>query len=224
MNNPKTVVICGKGELAIFICQYFLNHKDYKVSHVVADKFEPVSTDQTLIDFCYQNNISVIEDNKVENLPGYENGDFTCDLCFVVFHKRILPLKFINSCKKILNIHLSYLPKYRGVRPVNWALKNGDQSHGVTIHEINEGIDSGPIVNQISFSIYPEFEEVIDTYTRAISYARQLFLDTMPILEKIAPRPQIDSEATIYYEKDNHSLEERMTFTKQASLELLNKA
>nr|WP_284694983.1 formyltransferase family protein [Photobacterium galatheae] len=156
-------------------------------------------------------------------MPGYEADTFQCDLCFVVFHKKILPLKFIHSCKRILNIHLSPLPKYRGVRPVNWALKNGEKHHGVTIHEINEGIDDGPIVNQVSFSIYPEFEEVIETYTRSLHFAKQLFLDTMPRLDKINPRPQIESEATIFYEKDNHKLEERLTFTKEASLQALNR-
>ena len=45
-----------------------------------------------------------------------------------------LKQNFIDSCKNIINLHNSPLPKYRGVRPINWALKNGEHSHGVTIH------------------------------------------------------------------------------------------
>ncbi|WMN19512.1 formyltransferase family protein [Pseudomonas piscis] len=221
MHSPKRVVICGKGELAIFACRYFQDHLDYLLSHVVADPFEPVSSEQTLIDYCHQQQIPVVEDGRFENLPGYAEQAFSCDLCLVIFHKRILPRAFIDCCAKILNLHLSYLPHYRGVRPVNWALKNGERRHGVTLHEINEGIDDGPILSQVAFDIFPEFEEVGDTYQRAMGYARQLLSDSLPLIYRITPVPQDHGQMSIYYERDNLRLEERMTFTKAKSLELL---
>jgi methionyl-tRNA formyltransferase len=109
------------------------------------------------------------------------------------------------------------------VRPVNWALKNGEWMHGATLREISESIDEGPILNQMAFCIYPEFEEVIDTYTRAMGYARQLLMDTLPMIDRIVPVPQEHADMSIYYEKDNHRLEERMIFTKAQSLKLLER-
>lgn len=52
-----------------------------------------------------------------------------------------------------LNIHSSLLPAYRGVHPVSWALVNGAEETGVTIHRIDAGIDTGPIVAQAAISI-----------------------------------------------------------------------
>ena len=53
----------------------------------------------------------------------------------------------------------AYTPLYnttvnvRGVNPVNWALKNNETSHGVTLHHISEGVDSGDIIDQEFFNI-----------------------------------------------------------------------
>ncbi|MDT0675954.1 formyltransferase family protein [Autumnicola musiva] len=46
---------------------------------------------------------------------------------------------------KVLNIHLSALPKYRGRHPLHWALINGEDKIGITIHEMTPGFDEGPI-------------------------------------------------------------------------------
>jgi methionyl-tRNA formyltransferase len=47
-----------------------------------------------------------------------------------------------------INIHPSLLPRYRGPAPVLWAIRNGDAEIGVTIHRIDEGVDTGPILAQ----------------------------------------------------------------------------
>jgi methionyl-tRNA formyltransferase len=54
-----------------------------------------------------------------------------------------------------LNIHSSLLPKYRGLFPCFWVLKNGESSTGVSIHEMNERIDDGVIVTQRKIDILP---------------------------------------------------------------------
>lgn len=47
-----------------------------------------------------------------------------------------------------VNIHPSLLPRYRGPAPVLWAIRNGDPVIGVTVHRIDEGVDTGPILAQ----------------------------------------------------------------------------
>ena len=142
---------------------------------------------------------------------------WTTDLAVSIFYDRIIKDWFIRKCHRILNLHNGPLPRYRGVSPINWALKNGENEHGVTIHEITPGIDDGPIVGQIKYSIYPEFDEVIDVYNRGIEYGWTLFQQTMPMMQKIKPRPQNHSEA-LYYNKDQNALlGERRNFTKKES-------
>lgn len=47
-----------------------------------------------------------------------------------------------------INGHPSLLPKYRGANPVGWALRNGDQELGFTVHYMDTGLDTGPILSQ----------------------------------------------------------------------------
>jgi methionyl-tRNA formyltransferase len=51
-----------------------------------------------------------------------------------------------------LNLHSALLPKYRGLLPSFWVLKNGERESGVSVFEVDEGIDSGPILVQRKFA------------------------------------------------------------------------
>ena len=152
------------------------------------------------------------------NITDINSNDWKVDLCFSVFYDKIIKEWFIKKCEQILNLHNAPLPRYRGVRPINWALKNNEKKHGVTIHEITPGIDDGPIISQLEYPIYPYFDEVRDVYGRALEYGWTLFLQTIPILEKITPEKQNESMATYYSKKEDHLLGERADFTKKASL------
>ena len=55
-----------------------------------------------------------------------------------------------------VNLHYAPLPRYRGVSPIAWALINGETQHGVTLHLIDEGIDSGPIIDVQTVPIHPD--------------------------------------------------------------------
>jgi methionyl-tRNA formyltransferase len=86
----------------------------------------------------------------------------------------------------------------------------------VTIHEIAAGIDDGPIVATVRFSIYPEFDEVRDVYERSLEYGWVLFTQTMPILGAIDPTPQNEDDATYYSKADIAQLGERTGFVRPA--------
>jgi methionyl-tRNA formyltransferase len=55
----------------------------------------------------------------------------------------------------ILNVHPSMLPAYRGVKPTFWVLKNNESKTGVTIHFVDEGLDTGNILVQKEIDIQP---------------------------------------------------------------------
>ena len=70
------------------------------------------------------------------------------DLIISFGYRHILSSNFINNCGcPIVNLHISYLPFNRGAHPNFWSFYDNTPS-GVTIHLINEGIDSGPILFQ----------------------------------------------------------------------------
>lgn len=213
----QTVVFLGKGELGIRIAEWFRSSEKYTLTAVVPVMPEP-SWAPSLAGWAKKNSVPVVDSGHYKDLPNVSAPSWTVDLAMSVFYDRIIKAWFIDKCKQIINLHNGPLPKYRGVSPINWALKNGELEHGVTIHEITPGIDDGPIVGQVKYSIYPESDEVIDVYKRSIEYGWTLFQQTIPLIDSIKPRPQDDLLATYYNKGDNARLEDRSGFTREASL------
>lgn len=78
------------------------------------------------------------------------------DLVCLAGYMRILSPNFVASWRgRILNIHPSLLPKYRGLSPQRRALEAGENTSGCTVHVVDEGTDSGPIVLQRTVPIEP---------------------------------------------------------------------
>lgn len=212
----QSVVLLGKGELAIRVAGWFLQSEKYRLTAVVPVMPEP-GWAPSFADWARKQGVPVIESGHYKDLPNVSGPDWSVDLAMSVFYDKIIKAWFIDKCKQIINLHNGPLPRYRGVSPINWALKNGEREHGVTIHEITPGIDDGPIVGQVKYSIYPELDEVVDVYKRSLEYGWTLFQQTIPHLERIEPRPQDESQATYYNKGDNARLDERSGFTRAAS-------
>jgi len=212
--NKKKVIVVGKGILAIRIADWFKKSKDYKLLFVVPVIPEPSWT-ASFVKWAKKNNVSFVKSGHYKDIPNVKKPGWKIDLVFSVFYDKIIENWFIRKCQKILNIHNGPLPKYRGVSPINWALKNKEKEHGVTIHKIIAKVDAGPIVTQLRYSIHPEFDEVKDVYNRALKYGFLLFKQTMPILDKIKPYNQDDSLATYYSKEQKEDLGERRDFTRE---------
>ena len=61
-----------------------------------------------------------------------------------IFKKQIIEL----APKGCINLHTALLPKYRGLMPTFWVLKNNEKYTGVSVFFVDKGIDSGPIIVQ----------------------------------------------------------------------------
>ena len=76
------------------------------------------------------------------------------DVCVVAAYGKILPKWMLDAPKYgCINVHFSLLPKYRGAAPINWAIANGESETGVTIMQMDEGLDTGPILLQRATTI-----------------------------------------------------------------------
>jgi len=108
-----------------------------------------------------ENNIKILQPEKIKNNKDFykEITNLQADLSIVAQYGKILPLDILNIPKyKSINIHGSILPKYRGAAPVQFALLNGDKTTGVTLIQMDEKMDHGPILAQQELKI-----ENIDT-------------------------------------------------------------
>ena len=213
----RSVVLLGKGALGIRIAEWFLTQPDYDLRLVVPVIPEPTWTD-SLSGWAEAHNRPLVRSGHYKDIPNVVGDDWHVDLAFSVFYDKIIKEWFIKKCTRILNLHNGPLPKYRGVSPINWALKNGEPQHGVTIHAITPGIDDGPIYGQVLYSIYPDFDEIRDVYARALEYGWTLFTQTMPLVEQITPMEQDHGRATYYTLQQNRDLGDRRDFTRRASI------
>ena len=213
----RNVVLLGKGTLAIRIANWFLNHSDYQLRMVVP--VDPPSALMPAVTWADSRLVPLIRSGHYKDIPEVQSEAWRADLVLSVFYDKIIKPWFIDKCTRIINLHNGPLPRYRGVSPINWALKNGETLHGITIHEITPGIDEGPIYSQVLYSIYPEFDEVQDVYARSLEYGWTLFTQTMPLLDRITPAPQNHGEATYYAAHQNAALGDRRSFTRQPSVE-----
>ena len=202
----KNVVLLGKGSLAIRIAKWFC--KNHNLVAVVPDIPEPEWTD-SLLGWAKLNRIPYIESGNYFDI----DDEIKIDLSISVFYGKIIKKSFIERCGNIINLHNSPLPFYRGVRPINWALKNKETEHGVTIHKIHEGVDDGDILGRVTYPVYPEIEEVEDVYKKALNYGWLLFQDVASKLDyalcNATPQPK---QFTYYANKENHLLGDRSDF------------
>jgi methionyl-tRNA formyltransferase len=110
----------------------------------------------------------------------------------LVAYGRLIPKELLER-HRWLNVHPSLLPRWRGAAPVERALMAGDAETGVTIIELVEELDAGPILAQARFPIEPD-DDAGAVYAKAAPLAVEL-LDSMG-----GPRPQPD-EGVTYAEK-----------------------
>ncbi|NNK97299.1 MAG: methionyl-tRNA formyltransferase, partial [Desulfobacterales bacterium] len=79
------------------------------------------------------------------------------DLLVLAFVTSFVPKEMIDAARLGgINYHPSLLPKYRGGSAINWAIISGEKETGVTIHFIDEGVDTGPILLQEKVAIEPD--------------------------------------------------------------------
>jgi len=145
-----------------------------------------------------ENETSLINELKKKgcNVHSHNNNFFEpnkYDLVITFGYRHLITQKVLKETKRpIINLHISYLPWNRGAHPSFWSFMDQSPS-GVTIHEINEGIDTGPIIYQKY--VYFDKKEVTfnDTYNRLIVEIEKLFFSKIEniISQKYVTKPQI---------------------------------
>lgn len=122
------------------------------------------------------------------------------DLFVSVYYRRLLAPEVLGlPAIAGVNLHGSLLPKYRGRAPLNWAIVNGEQKTGVTLHHMIREADAGDIIAQAPVPIGPD-DTAFVVYQRMIAAAEALLPRTYPlIVAGTAPRqPQDHGAATVF--------------------------
>ncbi len=111
--------------------------------------------DDTLKNFSKENNIDYLQGVKINSSEFYLKAkEYDCDLFVSMSFNQIFKKAIINlPPQKTINCHAGKLPFYRGRNILNWVLINDENEFGITVHYIDEGIDTGDIILQRTYPI-----------------------------------------------------------------------
>lgn len=194
----KTMKICiaGKNNIAISGAAFLLTNNLVESS----DLFVLFNQSDTGVDsfqksfkkFCLEEKLRQTSLEEV-----YSIKDLI--LISLEFDRIIAVNKFAS--RRLYNIHFSLLPKYKGMYTSSLPILHGENYSGVTLHEIDDGIDTGDIIDQIKFEIGDE-DTARDLYFKYIHFGIKLFKQN---IEKLlsgsfskTPQPALGST---YYSK-----------------------
>lgn len=142
----------GTPDFAVPCLQRLIDNK-YDIVGVFTQPDKPYGRKQVLTPppvkvLAMENNINVYQP---ESLKKSDSADIikslNPDIIVVVAYGKILPVEILNIARYgCINVHASLLPKYRGAAPIQWAVLNGDAVTGVSIMQMDEGLDTGDVI------------------------------------------------------------------------------
>jgi len=122
------------------------------------------------------------------------------DLIISISANQIFKTNLINLARYgVLNVHSSLLPKYRGLLPSFWVLRNGETESGVSVFFVNEGIDSGPILVQERLQIKGLSQSELIAKTKLLGMEALVVAVKKVIANQLETMPNDDSESSYYH-------------------------
>ena len=137
---------------------------------------------------------SINHETSLKLLKQYEPDLLISILGNQIFKNEIITL----APKGCINLHTALLPKYRGLMPTFWAMKNDEKYTGVSVFYVNEGIDTGPIIIQKKIEIGNRTQEELIKYTKMIGM--EAIIEAIEKIERgnVHTFKNSDSEMTYY--------------------------
>lgn len=193
------VLASGRGSnLQSIIDKLHLSEKEIEVSCVISNKkgaqaLKRAEKNQIpfyLIDEKIYNNK---EDYEQEIIKVIDENDI--DLIVLAGYMKILSARFVKHFQdKIINIHPSLLPAFPGLDAQKQAVDYGVTVSGCTVHFVDEGVDSGPIIKQKTVKVnYQDNEESLSQ--KILKYEHQLLPEVIELISK--GKVAIDGNRTV---------------------------
>lgn len=198
----------GTPELARVSLQALLSDSKHQVVGVVTQPDRPKGRDLKLTaspvkELALRSHIPVLQPERARNEDFiHQLRQLQPELIAVAAFGQILPQSILAlptfGC---INVHTSLLPKYRGAAPIQWAILNDEAETGVTIMQMDVGMDTGAILTQERTSI-EKHDNAQTLHDRLAKTGADLLVRTIPdyVAGRITPQPQ-PSEGVTYAPK-----------------------
>ena len=190
----------GTPRYAQEILKALIDADDVDVALVLTQPDKPVGRKKVLTSplvkkLAQENHIEVLQPNRLSDEGVFEAiQQLKPDFIVVAAFGQILP-KNILDITPCINLHASILPQYRGASPVQQSLLNGDVKTGVTSMLMEEGLDTGNIL-EIKEFVIPQDMRLYGLMDQLTKDACTLTLSTIRNFDKIIPQKQDESQAS----------------------------
>ena len=195
------IVYMGTPHYAREILDSLINADDMEVVLVLTQPDRPVGRKKVLTPpsvkvLATEHDIEVLQPTRLSDEGMFEAIKAAKpDYIIVAAFGQILP-KNILDIAPCINLHASLLPQYRGASPVQQSLLNGDKKSGVTSMLMEEGLDTGDILEIVEFFI-PEDMRLQALMQQLTEDACELTLSTVRNFKNIRPQKQDEAQATL---------------------------
>ena len=145
-------------------------------------------------------NIPVLQPTKIKTESFLDQlKSFEPDVILVAAYGRILPATILDFPELgCINVHGSLLPQYRGAAPVQWAILNGEKEAGITIMQMDQGLDTGDMLLADSLPIADE-DTTLSLAPRLANLGGKLLVQVLEQIksDKLQPQKQDDSLSSL---------------------------
>ncbi len=177
---------------------------EYPVVGVVTQPDRPAGRGRKIIappvkEMALAEGLPVFQPRRLRNVEAVERlRAWSPDLIVVAAFGQILPPEVLRMPRYgAVNVHASLLPRWRGASPIQAAILAGDETTGVTIMQMDEGLDTGPIIARQETAIKP-METAGELEERLAQMGADLLIECLPdyLAGAITPQPQPEEGVT----------------------------
>lgn len=181
------IVFMGTPEFAVPCLSALIEKHDVLAVFTQPDKpkgRKQILTPPPVKEEALKHNIPIYQPNTLKDSEAYKIlSEMNPDVIIVVAYGKILPKNILELPKYgCINVHASLLPKYRGAAPIQWSIILGEKETGVTTMQMDDGIDTGDMIQSASLSI-DENETADELHDRLSALGAKLIIETLEAVE-----------------------------------------
>ncbi|WP_022853066.1 methionyl-tRNA formyltransferase [Thermodesulfatator atlanticus] len=198
------LVFMGTPSFAVPILNALLDSEDEVVA-VVTQPDKPAGRGKKLTPppvkvLALERGVPVLQPQKIKDEKFLtELRSLNPDVIVVAAYGKILPSEVLTIPRYVcINVHASLLPKFRGAAPINWAIIAGEKETGITIMQMDEGMDTGDILLMESLPISPE-DTAGTLHDKLSALGAKLIVRALNLLKEGRLTPQKQPEEGVSY-------------------------
>lgn len=219
--KPLKVIFAGTPEFSVAPLQALLD-SEHEVIAVYTQPDRPAGRGRKLTaspvkEVALQHDIPVFQPESLRDQVAQQQlSDLNADVMIVVAYGLLLPKEVLEAPKHgCLNIHASLLPRWRGAAPLQRAIESGDALSGVTIMQMDIGLDTGDMLYKVTTEITPE-DNTSSLHDRLSTLGSNALMETLSALQAGQLSPEKQDESLVTYAHKLSKAEAEIQWTENA--------